>query len=514
MNISSPTSQTHARILIIDDDDLVRGSLKMFLLRRGYLVEIAEGGPQGLEALVRSRPDAVLLDLRMPGMDGLEVLAKIREIDGDIPVIVASGAGVMGDVVESLRLGAWDFLLKPFEDLEILQHAVGNAVEQSRLLRENRAYQTGLEKQVERRTRELEAANRELGDLRIRLEQENEYLRSELYPQDPTGLFIGNSRGLQRVQLEIEKVAPTEAPVMVTGETGTGKELAARCVHQKSRRRDHPLIKVNCASIPRELFESEFFGHIQGAFTGAVQDRVGRFQLADGGTLFLDEVAEIPGELQVKLLRVLQEGEFERVGEALTRKVDVRIVAATNRDLREEIRAGRFREDLYYRLSVYPLTIPPLRERRDDIAPLAQHFLAQSERKFGKKPGPLKIKHIRELESYPWPGNVRELQNVIERAVIMSPPEQILIELDHAHAAQEKSGQMDNRSLLPEGNLIKTEAQVRLFEKKNIMRALRACEGRVSGPRGAAAMLGIKPTTLSSRMKALKINKTLLRAKG
>ncbi len=514
MYFSQTHPHTETRILIIDDDDLVRGSLKAFLLRRGFLVEAAEDGPRGLKALARNRPDVVLLDLRMPGMDGLEVLAEIRRLDPDLPVIVASGAGVMDDVMQSLRLGAWDFLLKPFADLEILFHAVGNAVDQSRLRRENRAYHLGLEKKVARRTAELEEANRELAQLRLRLEQENEYLRSELFPVDPSGLFVGTSRELKLVQAEIEKVAPTDAPVLITGETGTGKELAARCLHQKSRRRDKPLIKVNCASIPRELFESEFFGHIKGAFTGAVQDRVGRFQLADKGTLFLDEVAEIPKELQVKLLRVIQEGEFERVGEALTRKVDVRIVAATNRDLIEEIRAGRFREDLYFRLNVYPLTIPPLREHKDDIALLAQHFLSQEERKLGKKPGPLKIKHIRELESYPWPGNVRELQNVIERAVIMGDPGELHFELDHGAIQTSGQGKDGGESLPAGAGEILTEAQIRQLERENIKRALAACGGRVAGPRGAAAVLGIKPTTLASRMKVLNIARPERKARG
>ena len=497
--------ETPMTILVIDDDDLVRGSIEMFLQRRGHRTIAAEDGRKGLGLVAVSKPDLVLLDLRMPGMDGLEVLKALREQDEDLPVIVVSGAGVIGDVVASLRLGAWDFLIKPFEDLEILDHAVRKATEQGRLRRENRDYHSRLETLVRKRTSELEAANWELTNLRARLEQENEYLREEIFPAGPARMFVGQSRDLLRIQREIEQVAPTEAAVMVTGETGTGKELVARAIHKMSLRRDRPLIKVNCASIPKDLFESEFFGHIQGSFTGAVKDRVGRFQLANNGTLFLDEVAEIPSELQVKLLRVLQEGEIERVGEGLTRHVDVRVIAATNRDLEQEIRTGRFREDLYYRLNVYPIHVPPLRERRDDIAPLAHHFLAQAARKFGRDVAPLRIKHIMELEAYHWPGNVRELQNVLERAVITSTGTQLRIDLKavgKAPAAVESVPEPGGAA----GGVL-TEAQMRNREKINILRALRQSDWRVFGPQGAASLLGIKPTTLTSRMKAMNISR-------
>src|SRR5213596_1076041 len=250
------------------------------------------------------------------------------------------------------------------------------------------------------------------------LEFENEFLQDEF--RASFGNIIGHGPALQKVLAQIATVAPTEANVIILGGSGTGKELVARAIHDLSARKDRPLVRVNCASIPKELFESEFFGHVRGAFTGAIKDRVGRFELADNGTLFLDEIGEIPLDLQSKLLRVLQEGQFERVGEDRTRTVDVRIIAATNRDLEAEVKAGRFRQDLYYRLSVFPIELPPLRERVEDILVLAQHFVAQSARKLGATVPRLTHANVKELQSYDWPGNVRELQNVIERAVIRS----------------------------------------------------------------------------------------------
>ncbi len=507
-------------VLVIDDDELVRSTLGTYLKRRGMWVQEADGGALGLESFRAHTPDVVLLDLRMPGMDGLEVLRRLREEDPDLPVIVVSGAGIVNDVVDSLRLGAWDFLIKPFEDLEILLHAVRNATEQARLRRENRKYQVELETLVRKRTAQLEAANWELNSLRSRLEMENEYLREELFPVHGSDLFVGISRGLARVQRQIEQVAPTEATVLVTGESGTGKELVARALHLKSARRDRPLIKVNCAAVPRGLFESEFFGHVKGAFTGAGQDRVGRFQLAHQGTLFLDEVAEIPSELQVKLLRVLQEGEFERVGEGMTRTVDVRVIAATNRDLMKEIAAGRFREDLYYRLNVFPIVIPPLRDRKDDIPPLVQHFLTRACRKFGRPETPLKVRHIVEIQGYDWPGNVRELENFIERAVITSSPGSLRIDLEARRPvagpdpdAGPGAGAESPATPEPREGIL-TEAEMKVRERENIIRALQVCGWQVFGPTGAARLLGVKPSTLTSRMKVMNNEKPRRAAEG
>jgi transcriptional regulator with GAF, ATPase, and Fis domain len=299
-------------------------------------------------------------------------------------------------------------------------------------------------------------------------------------------------------------VAPTGANVLVLGESGTGKELIARAIHQRSPRAHKALVKVNCGSIPRELFESEFFGHVRGSFTGAVRDRVGRFQLADAGTLFLDEVGEIPLELQSKLLRVLQEGEFERVGEETTRRVSVRLIAATNRDLREEINAGRFRLDLYYRLSVFPIEAPPLRDRREDIPQLIGHFVRRSCMRFHLHQPVVPNREIERAQRYDWPGNVRELQNVVERGVILSQGGKLSLDLPHMGKlpAKQESVESPARStgVIP-------EKEWRELERANVLAALGKANFRISGKGGAAELLGLNPGTLASRMKALGISK-------
>jgi transcriptional regulator with GAF, ATPase, and Fis domain len=338
-------------------------------------------------------------------------------------------------------------------------------------------------------------------ELRARLELENEYLREEVSRTGAFGELIGEGPALGAVARQIDLVAPTDSAVLVLGESGTGKELVAREVHRRSGRADRPLVKVNCAAVPRELYESEFFGHAKGAFTGALRDRVGRFELADGGTLFLDEVGEIPADLQAKLLRVLQEGELERVGEERTRKVNVRVIAATNRDLRAEAEAGRFRRDLYYRLSVFPIELPPLRKRSEDIPLLAEHFLAAAARKFGRTAPRLTLANVQQLQRYPWPGNVRELQHVIERAVIASEGSRLRIELPAAPAVS-KSGPAPGTAV---PDRVLTEAEIREREADNIRAALRQAKEKISGPGGAAELLGMKPTTLASRIKALGI---------
>jgi transcriptional regulator with GAF, ATPase, and Fis domain len=293
--------------------------------------------------------------------------------------------------------------------------------------------------------------------------------------------------------------------VLIQGESGVGKELVAHVIHARSPRSEGPLVKVNCASIPHELFESEFFGHVKGAFTGAHRDRVGRFELADGGTIFLDEVGEIPLDLQSKLLRVLQESEYERVGDDRTHAVDVRVIAATNRDLEQAVTEGRFREDLYYRLSVFPIEVPPLRERGDDVLQIASHFLERTCQEFGHAPLALSKQQAALLKHYPWPGNIRELKNVIERAVILSRGKVLRLDLAmsdilNAPAAQDAAAGTDSAQLL-------TEHALRELERQNIERALTLAAWRVSGPNGAAKMLGVKPTTLADRMKKFKIAK-------
>lgn len=349
---------------------------------------------------------------------------------------------------------------------------------------------------------QLRRALAENARLREELELERDYLREEVNVAMNFGRIVGTSQALRRMLKRVEAVAETPASVLVQGESGVGKELVARAIHARSPRADGPLVKVNCASIPKELFESEFFGHVRGAFTGAHRDRVGRFQLADGGTIFLDEVGEIPFELQGKLLRVLQESEFERVGDDITRSVDVRVIAATNRDLERLIVAGKFREDLFYRLSVFPVDVPPLRERGDDVVQLAQHFLEQTCTDFGRDILKLTRAHAANLKAYDWPGNVRELKNVIERAVILSPSKVLRLDLSMPGLRQQEH----SVATAPRDDIY-TEKEMRDFQKANLQRVLQAANWKVSGKGGAAELLGVRPTTLSDRIRTFKIKR-------
>jgi len=353
--------------------------------------------------------------------------------------------------------------------------------------------------------RELRQALAENARLRDELERERDYLREEVNVAMNFGRIIGRSAALKYMLAQVEAVAQTPASVLILGESGVGKELVAHAIHARSGRADSPLVKVNCASIPKELFESEFFGHVKGAFTGAHRDRVGRFQLADGGTIFLDEVGEIPFELQGKLLRVLQESEFERVGDDVTRSVDTRVIAATNRDLEKLVLGGEFREDLFYRLSVFPIDVPPLRKRPDDVLQLAQHFLEQTCTDFGRKPLHLTKAQASALEVYDWPGNVRELKNVIERAVILTKGDSLRLDLSMPSVSHSAKGS-DDREPSDRGELL-NEAQMRDLQKKNLQKALELCNWRVSGKDGAAALLGVRPTTLSDRIKSFGLKK-------
>jgi transcriptional regulator with GAF, ATPase, and Fis domain len=345
----------------------------------------------------------------------------------------------------------------------------------------------------------------EIQRLKLQLEQQNAYLQEEVVEAKAFGALVGQSAALQQVVSQIDMVAPTDASVLITGETGTGKELVAHEIHQRSTRRGRPMIRVNCASIPKELFESEFFGHVKGAFTGAVRDRAGRFESADGGTLFLDEIGEVPMDLQAKLLRVLQEKRYERVGEDRTRRADVRIVGATNRDLKREAAAGRFREDLYYRLSVFPIQVAPLRDRREDIPPLAKHFIDLSVRELRSPKPRLTRAGIAKLQSYDWPGNIRELRNVIDRAVILARGGALDFDLPGGEAAArsatpgpraEPGGESESPGFL-------TESEMRERERDNLLAVLEKSGWKIKGENGAAELLGIKPTTLISRIKKL-----------
>ncbi len=348
----------------------------------------------------------------------------------------------------------------------------------------------------------------EIERLKSQLELENTLLQEEVREAKAFGEMIGESAALKKTMRQIEMVAPTDATVLILGESGTGKELVAREIHQRSRRRERPLIRVNCASIPRELYESEFFGHVKGAFTGAVKDRAGRFEAAQGGTLLLDEVGEIPIELQSKLLRVLQEGQYERVGDERTRTVDVRIIAATNRDLPREVEMGHFRQDLYYRLNVFPIKVAPLRERVEDIPLLAAAFLEKAARKLNVPAARLTQAHLAQFQNYHWPGNVRELQNTIERALILAQHGTLWFELPTGGSA-DSSQPAAQANPPPCGSdaPILSDLEFRQKERENILAALNKTKWKIHGAGGAAELLGLKPSTLISRIKSLSLQR-------
>jgi len=367
-------------ILVVDDEEDIRSSLRMVLEYEGYGMIDAASGPEALERLAKVAPDAVLLDIKMPRMDGLEVLTEIRRRRPELPVIMISGHGTIATAIEATRLGAFDFMEKPLERDRVLL-CLRNALERGRLAEENRT---------------------------LRLEFEERYR------------MVGESPALARVREEIARAAPTRASVLITGESGTGKELVARAIHRNSQRSDAPFVRVNCAAIPEELIESELFGHVKGSFTGAVKDQTGKFVQADGGTIFLDEVGDMSLKTQAKVLRVLQDGEVEPVGAAKSLRVDVRVLAATNKDLPGEIRDGRFREDLYFRLNVIPVHLPPLRERTDDIGPLVAHLVETFCAENNFRPKRFDAAALDALRRAPWRGNVRELRNAVERLIIMT----------------------------------------------------------------------------------------------
>ncbi len=373
------------KILVIDDEEAIRKSLRMVLEYEGYDCVEAGSGPEGLEALRREAPDAVLLDIKMIGMDGMEVLQAARVSDTQTPIVMISGHGDIPTAVEAIHKGAYDFLEKPLESERVLT-ALRNAIERKRLRDEN-----------------------------LRLKHQ---IRDRLE-------MIGSAPSMQAVRESIARAAPTHATVLVTGESGTGKELIAWEIHLNSPRADKPFIKVNCAAIPEELIESELFGHEKGAFTGAATRQIGKFVQADGGTIFLDEVGDMSARTQAKVLRVLEGGEVEPVGMARTVRVDVRVIAATNKDLAREISAGRFREDLYFRLNVLPVASPPLRERKEDIPVLIEHFVQTFSRENNYRPRAVSPEAMIRLQAGVWRGNVRELRNAVERLLIMAVGERI-----------------------------------------------------------------------------------------
>jgi transcriptional regulator with GAF, ATPase, and Fis domain len=390
------------------------------------------------------------------------------------------------------------FASSAYQTLAYVEDLKFQVAEREKAERELRELTNTLEMRVRVRTEELEQRNKEIRNLQDQLYKENVALREEI---DKTSMFeeiVGKSPALQSLLSRLSKVAPTDSTVLITGETGTGKELVARAIHKRSRRSSHAFVTVNCAATPRDLIASELFGHEKGAFTGATQQRLGRFELAGGGTIFLDEVGELPAETQIALLRVLQEHEFERVGGNQHIQTDVRVIAATNRDLQGAIAAGAFRSDLFYRLNVFPIEVPPLRERQEDIPVLVEYFIDRYAKKAGKSSRGINTRSLELLQAYPWPGNIRELQNVIERSVILCDMENFSIDESwlsvQALATEPKSRPEPSRTLAGQ-------------EREMIEATLRECRGRVSGPSGAAAKLGIPGSTLDSKIRALKINK-------
>jgi nitrogen regulation protein NR(I) len=455
------------QVLIVDDEPNLRKVLSTQLSRDGYDVLTAEDGEQGLSLLREHHIDLVITDLKMPKVDGMTLLKRALEEEPELPIVLITAHGTIDTAVEALKTGAFDFVTKPFDKDEVRQ-IVAKAL----------------------KTRELRG--------------------HDATPTSGSARFgiIGSSPGITELYSILERVADTPTTVLITGESGTGKELVARALHEHSSRKDKPFIKVNCAAIPKELIESELFGYERGAFTGAVASKPGRFELANGGTLFLDEIGEIPIEMQVKLLRALQESEFERVGGIKTIRVDVRLVAATNRDLKKLIAVGNFREDLFYRLNVVPIRLPALRERTSDIPPLVEHFLGKFNERLRKHVVGVEPAAMELLVQYPWPGNIRELENVVERAVLFCDTQ----ELRTSDLPPEVRGIPAMANVpLPEADLqaalaseggLKEHVKVAMsrLEKELVSRALQQTSGNVTH---AARLLKISRKGLQLKMKEL-----------
>lgn len=453
-------------ILVVDDENAIRHSLDGVLRDEGYRVALAASGPEAITAIRAERPDAVLLDIWMPGQDGIETLKQVKSEWPDQIVIMMSGHGNIETAVKATKFGAFDFIEKPLSIEKILV-LLQNAANVQDLARENQA----LRRQVQK-----------------------------------SRTLVGESPPMKQIQELIRRVAPTTGSVLITGENGTGKELVAHGIHALSQRYNKPFVEVNCAAIPEELIESELFGHEKGAFTGATQLRRGKFDLANGGTLFLDEIGDMSLKTQAKILRILQEQKFERVGGSQTISIDVRVVAATNKDLKAEIQRGNFREDLYYRLNVIPFVIPPLRERREDIPILAAYFLREFSSAHGRPQRALTDEALRVLGSYSWPGNVRELKNLIERIVILTPEAEMgapiaaatlldYLELDAIHAQLASAPVAEGSDDSPK-NLRDARQE---FEKDFILKTLRELDWNVSK---AAQALGIERSHLHRKIKS------------
>ena len=447
-------------ILIVDDEPGVRSALSGVLRDEGYEVESAESGEACLDRLARQAYDVVVLDIWLPGMDGLATLARMRERQIDSQVVIISGHGNVESAVRAIKMGAFDFVEKPLS-LEKTVLVVRNALRQRNLEAENLA-------------------------LRAKVDAQHQ--------------MIGESYAMAKLREQVAMAAPTNGRVLIIGENGTGKELVARNIHGMSRRRSAPFVEVNCAAIPEELIESELFGHVRGAFTGAVADRRGKFEAAHGGTIFLDEIGDMSLKTQAKVLRVLQEQVMEPVGGSTRIRVDARVLAATNKDLPVEIRAGRFREDLYFRLNVVPIFVPPLRERVEDVALLADHFMAMLAREYGRRPKTFDPDAVAALQRYPWPGNVRELRNLVERLMIMVPGDRVssrdLSFLEHGIVATPQAAVATATTIAPLHDARDD------FEKQYILRALAAQQGNMSR---TAEVLGVERSNLYRKMRAFGI---------
>lgn len=450
------------RILVIDDDEPGRQVMELLLRKAGFLAISAENGSQGVALVCDGKADLVLVDLFLPDKSGIEILREIRQVAPELEVVVITGHASAETAVQAMKEGAFDYITKPvnFEELKIV---IAKAREKQRLL------------------------------------SENVYLRKQLQERFQFKNIIGSSPAMQRIFERMQRIIKTDSTVLILGESGTGKELVARALHHNGRRSGRPFIAVNCGAIPETLLESELFGYTKGAFTGAVRDKIGKFEAANHGTIFLDEIGTMPMHLQSKLLRVLQEQEVERVGATKPIKLDVRVISATNADLEEQVRQGSFREDLYYRLNVIPLPLPPLRERREDLLPLVSHFLDKFCHLMNRPVMTLSKPALDALERYRWPGNVRELENVVERMVALT--EQDLIVPDNLPAEiTEMAGRPKGvcLDLSPDG--IDMPAAIEDLERKMICKALQMSDGVKAK---AAALLGLNRTTLVEKMKRL-----------
>ncbi len=514
-------SRDQPSILVVDDTRANIGFLLETLSKAGYRVRVAPDGETALEQVQYSAPDLMLLDVMMPGIDGFETCRRLRKLPkvAQLPVIFMTALSDAQDKVRAFAAGADDYVTKPFQSEEVLARVRVHLARRS-LEEQLESANRDLECRVAARTAELTAALGEVQALKSRLQQENSYLQEEIAEATHGGEIVGSSPAIREVLSQVAVVAPTDTTVLIHGETGTGKELIARALHNGSTRRQRPMIKLNCSAISAGLVESELFGHVKGAFTGATDRRVGRFELADGGTLFLDEVSELPLETQAKLLRVLQEQEFEPVGSSKTQKVDVRVIAATNRDLAVDSRNGRFRADLFYRLNVFPLELPPLRKRPEDIETLALHFMRRMGRKLGKNLGGIDPETLRALKAHPWPGNIRDLQNTIERAAVLASGNRLQVnwKLDYADVSapvlppavltQPPAAESSAAAAVKPANGEDDAPQsLQAIERRHIIAMLKKAHGVIEGPQGAARLLNMNASTTRFRMKKLGITR-------